>query len=223
MNFLIFAYKKICQIIAPPFCVACRVYLDDHVVAPLYLCAPCVKSIKPVITVNLTITQSKNMQVYAVGAYEPPLSTLIFAKSSSLRIIIRQLAHLMAIYAPKNAFNHCDIILPIPLHWRKYISRGFNQSHEIALVLGEMLKKPVVLAVHKKIFTKNQTDLSGSERADNLADVFELTDPESVRNKHVLIVDDVMTTGATLREVARTILAANPASLTALVAARVVR
>ncbi len=92
-----------------------------------------------------------------------------------------------------------DYIIPVPLHSKKFKMRGFNQSEEFAKGLSEGLKTPLNTSVlQRKEFTETQTKKSKYERWENVEDVFELIVPETFENKHVVLVDDVITTGATI-------------------------
>lgn len=93
-----------------------------------------------------------------------------------------------------------DCIVPIPLHRKREKSRGFNQSYQIALgvseVLGIEVLNDVVVRTQNNI---SQTGKNVEERRKNVENIFELLDPEKIRGRHVLLIDDVITTGATIR------------------------
>ncbi len=100
-----------------------------------------------------------------------------------------------------------DFILPVPLHPKRLRERGFNQ----ALVLGRKLFSkskekidPHILDRHQ--WNRPQTGLKGAERRRNVKNVFRVKKPEKVKNKKILLVDDVFTTGATVNECARILL-----------------
>jgi ComF family protein len=101
-----------------------------------------------------------------------------------------------------------DLVVAVPLHWKRRIRRGFNQSELIAKELAGMtgleLAGPTVVRVRP---TATQTRLSPEQRRENVAGAFDCRG-ESVDRRTVLVVDDVMTTGATLGEVARSLVAA---------------
>jgi len=95
--------------------------------------------------------------------------------------------------------SKADFIIPVPLHSKKFKMRGYNQSEEFARGLSEGLKIPLNTSVLKrKEFTETQTKKSKYERWENVEDVFELNTPETFNNKHIVLVDDVITTGATI-------------------------
>ena len=92
-----------------------------------------------------------------------------------------------------------DMIIPIPLHKKKEKKRGYNQSEWIAKGLSTGMKIPYYThLLLRSEFTETQTKKSRFHRWQNVKDVFQLTDLEALKNKHVLICDDVLTTGATL-------------------------
>lgn len=96
-------------------------------------------------------------------------------------------------------YRGVDLIIPVPLHPKKELKRGYNQSDLFATGLSEAMEIPWYknVLIRTKV-TETQTKMSRLERLENVKDVFTLSRPEVLRNKHVLIVDDVLTTGATL-------------------------
>ena len=100
-----------------------------------------------------------------------------------------------------------DEIIPVPLHPKKYAERGFNQSAVIAGGLGEALGKPVADGMLKRTrHTQSQTQKNREERITNVADAFAATRPDKLRGKHLLLLDDVLTTGATMEAAANALL-----------------
>lgn len=95
-------------------------------------------------------------------------------------------------------YQNIDVIIPIPLHEKKLKLRGYNQSEWIAKGLSKGMKLPYNLDILVRTeYTGTQTKKSRFNRWENVRDVFALTDMEILRDKHVLICDDVLTTGAT--------------------------
>ena len=103
------------------------------------------------------------------------------------------------ILAEAENFNQVDTIVPVPLHPKKQKKRGFNQSEWIARGISESLNKPMLENnLYRKIFTSTQTRKNRFERWQNVDGIFGVKNPEEFENQHVLIVDDVVTTGSTL-------------------------
>jgi len=113
----------------------------------------------------------------------------------------RQYGHHLR-YSP--FFQTVQLIVPVPLHTKKLMQRGYNQSEQIAIGLGESMKISVDPdAICRRKETETQTKKSRFRRWQNVAEVFEVKDPGSLEMKHVLLVDDVITTGATLESCIR--------------------
>lgn len=97
-----------------------------------------------------------------------------------------------------NRFN-VDIIVPLPLFERKEKMRGFNQAEILCNGISEIINKPVIKKnVLRKVFTETQTKKHRLERWKNVEGIFFVKNPEVLEGKHILLVDDVITTGATI-------------------------
>ena len=97
------------------------------------------------------------------------------------------------------SFNTVDLIVPVPLHPKKEKKRGYNQCHWIAEGIARSMEKEVVNDnLFRKIFTTTQTRKNRYERWQNVEGIFGIHQPEAFRGKHILLVDDVVTTGSTL-------------------------
>lgn len=100
--------------------------------------------------------------------------------------------------SPCGFFNDIDAIIPIPLHYTKLAKRGYNQSAYIAQGISNATGIPVIAAVKSIKAHSTQTRKGIYERHINTTGIFGISRPELLEGKHVLIVDDVVTTGATL-------------------------
>ncbi len=104
-------------------------------------------------------------------------------------------------------YNSVDAIVPVPLHKSKLKKRGYNQSEYIAKGLSGILNKPVETeAVRRIISGESQTKKSRYERWENVMNIFDVEKPLSIEGKHILLVDDVLTTGATIEACAASVL-----------------
>lgn len=107
-------------------------------------------------------------------------------------------------------FDGADVVAAVPMHWRKRVHRGYNQVDMIARGISEATGLPVVDSLKACRSHKTQTSMTLQQRQENLLGSFRVSDPDSLRGKGVVIVDDVCTTGATLRTLARTVTEAVP-------------
>ena len=95
--------------------------------------------------------------------------------------------------------HEVDILIPLPLNPKKEKKRGYNQATQICKGINKVWKKPIIdNNVVRKVFTETQTHKGRISRWENMDGVFEITDPAALQGKHILLVDDVITTGATL-------------------------
>lgn len=96
-------------------------------------------------------------------------------------------------------FDDIDLLVPVPLHWLRRLQRGYNQSELLCRGIGEILQRPVnTRALVRHRYTRQQSRQIHANREQNVQDAFHLRHPDDLRGKHILLVDDVLTTGATL-------------------------
>ena len=115
-----------------------------------------------------------------------------------------------------------DLIIPVPLHLTRMIERKYNQSALLAVELGKLARVCVETQILTKVRkTKQQVDCSGEERLRNLRGAFALQQGEKLKGKRLLLIDDVLTTGSTLKECAYVLKKAKPKSIDILTIARV--
>ena len=204
------ALKKAADTLLPyiPACVACGVEkgVDG------YLCPDCSKEMDA-----LQAGQSETGGFPAFSAYE--------YRGLAAKLVQRYkysddkwlCAFMASAMAQACDISEADIICHVPLHDKRRISRGFDQAEELAKRLSELTGKPFLSALKRVRNTPTQTKLSAAERRENVAGAFESVCPVSGR---AILVDDVLTTGATAAECAGVLLAAGAQSVVILTFAR---
>lgn len=111
-------------------------------------------------------------------------------------------------------YQDIDFLLPVPLHRQRLKKRGYNQSHCIAQGIAQVLKVPISNRhLLRKTATDSQTNKGRLLRFENMSTAFEVQYPEELTNLHLLLIDDVLTTGATLEACGIALLPALPAKL----------
>lgn len=203
----------------PSICAYCKKFLSHQAI----FCAECTKTIFPIVSKKIDITPSVSVSVFALSDYKDPLKKLILAKSWSDTLASYQMGQLLA-EMPSVQQLDCDMVVPIPLHWTRYAWRGFNQAEEVARVIHKKKNIPMEHALKRVKKTAFQATLVASMRVENLKEAFELNnvDPEQFKNKHILLVDDLLTTGSTIRSAVKKLLLLKPRKITVAVVCRVV-
>lgn len=170
----------------------------------------------------LAYPPSYDATVFAVD-YTPPLDHLVLQLKFSARLPLAPwFAEMLrdAVLA-RSTLPLPDMLCPVPLGPSRLVERGFNQALEIARPLSSMLGVPLHprLAL-RQLDTRAQSGVSPHERAENIRGAFAIADPDLVAGRHVGIVDDVMTSGSTLEELAATFKRFGAARVSNLVFAR---
>lgn len=206
------------SILAPPFCAHCKKYLEVRTI----FCKNCQNMITPIVSKQIHINKNYTMSVFAVSDYKEPIKSLIMAKAWADTIASYQLGQLIV---QKTYFKEmpCDYLIPIPLHWMRFAKRGYNQTEHMAHTLAKERGAVVAPIVTRLKRTPFQSSLSYDKRMQNVKEAFALNTqtPEQFYNKHIILVDDLMTTGSTLHAVAKVLIPLKPASIHAVVACRV--
>jgi len=146
-------------------------------------------------------------QTLPLFSYSYPINHLIIdAKFRQNLTILTLLAELMVQHIDYQQIP--DALIPVPLHSKRLRERGYNQSLEIAKMMARQLRIPLATSACQRIrYTTPQAQLSGNQRKINLQDAFR-TGQLKKQWQHVVLIDDVMTTGATVNELATVLLQA---------------
>lgn len=200
------ACRDRCTWILPPACARCGASLND---TPLehHECVP---------------PDTAWQQLYAPLAYRPPLSTAIQRlKYEGFFALAEPLAGLLIRGWPR-WWTRPDLIIPVPLHARRRRERGFNQSALLARRLAAAVELPLTEDALRRIrYTVPQVGLNPEQRLANVGGAFAAA-ATAVRGRHIVLVDDVFTTGATMQAAAAALCDAGAASVSAYTLARTV-
>ena len=174
-----------------------------------YCCYRCGEILENATAIPFLCGQCQNQrpafdETHAPFLYQGTIRHLIYSLKFNARYKnARLLGTLLAEHLAESA-ELPDCILPVPLHPSRYRERGFNQSIEIARTVSKELKIPLDLSsCRRNRNTAHQTNLSAKQRRNNMKNAFTIVKPISAG--HVAILDDVMTTGTTVHELAKTL------------------
>lgn len=192
-----------------PACSVCSRPLTDCAAAPEgFRCAAC-RAHPPAFE-----------RLLALWSYQPPIDAVVLAlKFRRLDYLGRQLAD-EVLSAMQAELPAVDGVVPVPLHWRRRLMRGYNQAELIAGPIARQLGAPLLAALAKRRATRPQSRLPRHERMANLRRAFSVVRPERIAGRRLLLIDDVATTGATIDAGASALRAAGAAAVVALVVAR---
>lgn len=213
------------DLILPRFCEGCKTKLAHF---EEYLCSSC--------SATLEIAEEKRIIDEFKRKFSEDLiisdfnSAFVFHNESAIQKLIHSLKYeqnfLIGKYLGVRTYEllrdkiknwHADLIIPIPLHHLRKAERGFNQSKEIAKGVSSKLNIKVNdKVVRRKRFTKTQTKFSLEERKVNIDGAFCVTNKKKIKGKKIILIDDVITTGATTKECAKMLLENGAAKVYAL-------
>lgn len=202
------AFKNLISLFYPYSCVACGNVLQQNEQS---LCVNCLLHLPET---NYHLEKENPLQLIFRGRVpiENISAFLFYKKVNQVQRILHSLKYngnqeigeFLGYYYGQQLiqqpdYQSIDCVIPIPLHYKKLKLRGYNQSEAIAKGLGKAMKIPVYTDVLiRNTYTDTQTKKSRFSRWKNVEHVFEVQNAEPIFNKHVLICDDVLTTGATL-------------------------
>jgi len=213
--------------IYPPYCIICKARLE---LGLTLICKTCWQSLPRIDNTqiqkhsraNLDFTESQITKLLAVWEFNDAVQQVIhemkfFGKKSIAKFLGREMADLMTHHKD---YLETDMIIPVPLHKTKLRERGFNQSLLLSQAISKLTNIPVNQKILKRIrYTKPQSKMNAFERQQNVKDAFRVIDPSTVKGKTVVLVDDVLTTGSTMRVCVESLDSAGVAKILALTAA----
>jgi ComF family protein len=192
----------------PHCCSGCGV---DFINTTSFLCVKCFGLLPPTQFSHIPFNPVEKIFIGRLPI-QSAASLYYFTKSSLLQHLLTQLKYnnnkevgfflgnqLGILLKATDRFNSIDCIVPLPLHPKKRYQRGYNQAELIGDGIAAVWPKKLLKeAVSRKIYTKTQTHESRISRWENMEDAFKVDDADSLRGKHILLIDDVITTGASL-------------------------
>jgi ComF family protein len=228
-----FLLKSLADFIYPPICYGCDTEVEEGLVCEgcrlalfTHELAVCPKCGRPCTRTAETCGQCKTpfslSRVRALGVYAPPFDKLVHAFKYSGKTKVGELLgqSLAALVQQDELLSAANAVCPVPLHPARLRERGFNQSLLLAAAISMSNRIPLIECLVRTRYTPTQTRKTNPEkRLKNVAGAFRLKSDASVDGKRILLVDDVMTTGATLDQAAQALLKGGAASVLGLVVA----
>jgi ComF family protein len=217
------------HLLYPQICFGCG---TDQIAKAMPLCSKCIIDLPT--TDFFRINENPIEKIFWGRAdVESAGALLFFTKDSLVQKLITQLKYnhnkkvgilfgqLMGnAIAVEEKFKQIDLIIPIPILHSKIHSRGYNQSQVIAFGLQQVWNRPILVDVLiKRSWSNSQTKKNRKARLQHVPDLFMLQKQSNIKGKHILLVDDVLTTGATLEAAITTLMLGAPASISIAVAA----
>lgn len=198
--------------ISKPYCSKCGIPFEKAERSDNLLCGKCIKEKRSPFRMN------RSAMRYDDNSKNLVLSFKFMDRTENAAV----LAKWMKIAGEDIWAEGVDVLVPVPLHYTRLIKRKYNQSALLCAELSKLTGIPVNYnSVVRHLKTRPQVEFSGKERVRNIKGAFCIRHPEQIQGKRVVLVDDVMTTGSTLKECASVIKKAGAASVDTLTAARV--
>lgn len=219
-------WRSFIRLLYPANCVLCRIPLlleelnicrecsrkIEHLKTPL--CSKCARPLPPYGSQRSLCSTCRSEKPhfdhgFALVPYDDRVKQILLEvkfhkKLWLLQIFKNRLEH--SSLSPK--LSGYDLLVPVPLDWRRIRERGFNQSVVIAKMIRNLSSKnklPILNVLKKKKRTPPQSKLRREERLANLENAFYTNASTKIRGKHVLLIDDIFTTGSTINECAKTL------------------
>jgi len=204
------------NLLFPNLCIVCG---ENLIQTELHICLTCLHSI-PKTNYHLLTDNPIEKRFWGKVPIYKGTAFFFFYKGSPFQKLLhalkykgnKEIGEVLGKYAAIELldspdFKTIDVIIPVPLHPKKYKLRGYNQSEWIAKGLSSILEKPLDIQTLCRVQENTtQTKKTVFERYENTEGIFELSDKNALSGKHVLIVDDVLTTGSTLEACIRALL-----------------
>lgn len=211
--------KNLLNLFFPMVCYACNNLLVDKEV---YVCTDCRHNL-PVTNYHFSDDNSVKKVLYGRVELENATSLLHFHKKGMVQHLLHGLKYRgyedIGVFLGRwlgnelkaiENYKHIDVVVPVPLHKKKLKKRGYNQVEKFGQEIARALNVPYIDTVLlKTTSTKTQVFKERIARWNNNNEIFSITNLEDITNKHILLVDDIITTGATIEACANELLKAS--------------
>lgn len=209
------------DLLCPPICHGCG---RELVEGEQHLCMHCYSKLPRTNYMLMPDVSNPMTQRFAgIIPFEVASSWLFYSHGSMLSAIVQDfkyrampdIARKMGQWMGEELlmqgfFSDADAIMPVPIHWRRRLKRGYNQAEMIAKGVADTANLELITNLKAVRSHKTQTKMTLQERQNNLKGSFRLKNPENLRGRHIVLIDDICTTGATLLDAAEATLAAMP-------------
>ena len=221
--------KSILNFVYPPYCIVCNSHLQQ---TGRLICDSCWNSF-PMIDENYDIYDEIKSKIsgpvyfsnaISVWEFSPAIQDIIhYLKYQNFKTLANRIGIFMANRLKKLEFSkEKTIIIPVPLHKTRMRERGYNQSALLCSVIASESNLPFNDQILQRIrYTQSQTKLNAAERIKNVQNAFKVSSPKEIESKIIVLVDDVITTGATINECAKELIKAGAEGVNLLSIAKV--
>ena len=200
--------KNLLNLFFPEACLGCRDYLNDN---EIYICTSCRHEL-PVTNFHFDNNDAIKKVLYGRAKLEHATALLHFSKKSIVQQLMHNLKYrgyediglflgqwLGAELKTIKEYNTIDVVVPVPLHKSKFRKRGYNQVTKFGITIAEALEAEFNSStLIKTTATRTQVFKSRLKRSSDSNAIFAIIEKQNLKGKHILLVDDIITTGATV-------------------------
>lgn len=212
------AFYRALNFLFPPYCRICEKHTGEE------LCTNCYLRLKRFEELHIVKFENRNLdELIYLFRYKEYIRKLILDFKFFNKFYLSKVFSKIMLKNEKlcGIFKFYDIIISVPMHKNKLKERGYNQAELLALDLAENsgleYNKNILI---KTVNNKKQSSLSEKERYENIKNVFKVQKTDKIKNKNIILVDDICTTSATLEECSRVLKEAGAKKVTAIVIAK---
>lgn len=211
--------RDLLNVLLPPVCHACGATLAPH---ERFACSHCLSQL-PRSGYHRRRLNPMEERFAGQFPFERATGHFFYTRDSALSTLIQDMKYrrfpdignMLGNLAASELFTTgffvgIDLIMPVPMHFWKQVKRGYNQTHHIAAGISAATGIPIGFNLKAVRSHKTQTAMTAEQRLVNTTGLFALKHPEELNGKGILLIDDICTTGSTLRSAAEATLAANP-------------